>query len=278
MSTTVDQAFIKQYNAEVHMAYQRMGSDFRNFVRRSTQIPGQTITFQKVGKGTARRGKTRHGNVPTMNAAHTSVDVTLIDSFAADYVDKFDLLKTNIDERRVVTETGAMALGRDTDQHIVDALVAASATNTNVNLSAITVGTLTGLVTRLGAKDVPVNSTRVAVSVSWEVWGKMLTLQEFVNSQWVGPDQLPLKTPTLQGKVWAGAIWFPTTALPKATHVRKCFAWDRMAIGHGVAAEVETDVGWIHEKHSWFVNSTMSQGAVTIDATGIEQLSVTENA
>jgi len=39
MANTIDQAFIKQFETEVHMAYQRMGSKLRNTVR-STNVSG----------------------------------------------------------------------------------------------------------------------------------------------------------------------------------------------------------------------------------------------
>ena len=53
MATTIDQAFIKQFEREVHEAYQRQGSKLRNSVRNINQVKGSSTTFQKVGKGTA---------------------------------------------------------------------------------------------------------------------------------------------------------------------------------------------------------------------------------
>ena len=38
--------------------------------------------------------------VTPMELAHTTVDVTLSDYYAAEYIDKLDELKTNIDERQ----------------------------------------------------------------------------------------------------------------------------------------------------------------------------------
>ena len=49
MANTIDQAFIKQFETEVHMAYQRMGSKLRNTVR-STNVTGSTARFQVIGK------------------------------------------------------------------------------------------------------------------------------------------------------------------------------------------------------------------------------------
>lgn len=275
MSTSIDVAFIKQWEAEHHTAYQRRGSQLRNFVRTSTKQPGADITFHVAGKGTAS-SKSRHGDVPTMNQSHTTKTVTLVDSFAADYIDSLDLLKTNLDERRVITDGATFALGRKTDQHIVDALDTAT-NNTAVNLSAVTTATLIGMTTRLGARDVPVGDGNLFAAVSFELWGKMLTIQEFNNSQWVGPDALPFKT-GIQAKMWNGVIWTPFSGLTIAANVRKNYMWHRTAIGHGIAAEVGLDVSWENTKDAWFVKAKMSQGGVLIDDNGVERLSVTENA
>ena len=72
MSTTIDQAFIKQFEEEVHQAYQRMGSKLRNTVRMKNGVRGSSTVFQKVGKGSAAT-KARHGKVPVMNVDHTPV-------------------------------------------------------------------------------------------------------------------------------------------------------------------------------------------------------------
>ena len=40
MANTIDVAFIKQFESEVHMAYQRMGSKLRNTVRTSGNVRG----------------------------------------------------------------------------------------------------------------------------------------------------------------------------------------------------------------------------------------------
>ena len=53
MATQISNAFIKQFEAEVHMAYQRMGSKLRNTVRQSNNVTGNQARFQKVGKGAA---------------------------------------------------------------------------------------------------------------------------------------------------------------------------------------------------------------------------------
>lgn len=106
MALTIDQAFIKQFESEVHVAYQRAGSKLRNTVRFKGNVNGSSTTFQKVGKGAASQ-KSRHGAVPVMSLDHTNVECTLADYYAADYVDKLDELKINIDERQIVAQSAA---------------------------------------------------------------------------------------------------------------------------------------------------------------------------
>ena len=115
MSVGISTAFIKQFESDVHMAYQRMGSKLKDTIRQKPSVNGNQTVFQKVGKGSAVQ-KSRHGQVPIMNIDHSNVTVTLQDYFSADYVDRLDELKTNIDERMVVAQSSAGALGRKTDE------------------------------------------------------------------------------------------------------------------------------------------------------------------
>ena len=121
MSTSINQAFIKQFEEEVHQAYQRMGSKLRNTVRMKNSVQGSSTVFQKVGKGSAST-KARHGKVPVMNVDHTPVECQLQDYYAGDWVDQRDELKINIDERQVLAIAGAFALGRKTDELIINSL------------------------------------------------------------------------------------------------------------------------------------------------------------
>ena len=114
MANTIDQAFIKQFETEVHMAYQRMGSKLRNTVRTAGNVRGNVVRFQKIGAGSANT-KSRNGNVTPMELAHTNVEATMQDFFAPEFIDKLDELKTNIDERQAVAQSAAAALGRKTD-------------------------------------------------------------------------------------------------------------------------------------------------------------------
>ena len=43
MSSTINNAFITQFEAEVHMAYQRQGSKLKNLVRVVNGVSGESV-------------------------------------------------------------------------------------------------------------------------------------------------------------------------------------------------------------------------------------------
>ncbi|MCA0451214.1 MAG: hypothetical protein LCH62_15830, partial [Proteobacteria bacterium] len=76
MSQTIDQAFVRQYEADVFIAYQRMGTKLRGTVRNVTNVVGKSTTFQKIGKGAAVT-KARHADITPMNLDHSNVECLL---------------------------------------------------------------------------------------------------------------------------------------------------------------------------------------------------------
>ena len=96
MSISIDNVFVKQFEADVHLAYQQMGTKLRSTVRSKSGVVGASTTFQKVGRGTAST-KSRHGIVPVMNLNHEPIECMLQDYYAGDWVDALDELKTNIE-------------------------------------------------------------------------------------------------------------------------------------------------------------------------------------
>ncbi|MGB0719532.1 MAG: phage capsid protein [Bdellovibrionales bacterium] len=267
MSTSIDQAFIKQFEREVHEAYQRQGSKLRNTVRTISNVNGSSAVFQKVGKGTAST-KSTHGMVPVMNLDHTNVEVTLSDYYAGDWIDRLDELKVNIDERQVIANAGANALGRKTDELIIDALDAASTNTIADGNEGLTKAKILEAFETFGEADIPDDGQRYCV-VGWKQWSELLAIDEFVNADYIGPDALPFATIT-QAKMFLGTIFIPHSGLPiDGSDIRSCFWYHRTSVGHAAASDVQTDVSWHGDRAAHFVNNMMSQGAGLIDENGI---------
>ena len=269
MSTSIDTAFVKQFEREVHEAYQRQGSKLRTTVRTVNNVKGASTTFQKVGKGTAKT-KTKNGIVPPMNLDHGVVEVTLVDYYAGDWVDKLDELKINHDERGVIANAGAYGLGRKTDELIINALA-----NTTQIIAAGAAGlTLTKC---MEANEIFIDNDlpddgESYVAVGAKQWGQLLQIDEFANADYVGTDELPFKDGT-QAKRWMGRLWMPHSGLPiDGNDIRSCFMWHRTAIGHASGADVKSEITYHGDRVAHFVNNMMSQGAGMIDTLGIVEI------
>jgi hypothetical protein len=277
VSGSIDEVFAKQFQAEVHEAYQRQGSKLRPTVRSKTGVRGASTNFPKVGRGTAA-AKARNGVVPVMNLDHANVECFLQDYYAGEWIDRLDELKTNIDERAVVANAGAYALGRKTDELIIAALDTATAEAIGTAAGTTDAEGLTRAKAllafeMLGGADVPDDGQRYAV-VGWKQWSELLTIQEFANADYVGDDALPWKG--TQAKRWLGALWMPHSGLTASGGLRFCYFYHRTAVGHAVAQEVSTDITWHGDRAAWFVNNMMSQGAVMIEGSGVVRMRCAE--
>lgn len=266
MSTSIDQAFIKQFEREVHEAYQRMGSKLRATVRSVNNVQGSSTVFQKVGKGTAST-KATHAIVPVMNVAHSGIECSLQDYYAGDWVDRLDELKTNIDERQIIANAGAYALGRKTDDLIIAGMSEASTQLVADNNTGLTKDKVLQAFELLGEADIPDDGQRFAI-IGWKQWSDLLNIEEFGHADYVGPDELPWRG--TQAKRWLGTMWIPHSGLPADSNgVRSCFWYHKTAIGHASGSDVQTDITWHGDRASHFVNNMMSQGAALIDDMGI---------
>lgn len=273
MSTSLSNSFIKQFEEEVHQAYQRQGSKLRGAVRTVNKVKGASTTFQKVGKGVAST-KSTHGMVPVMNLDHTAVECILEDYYAGDWVDRLDELKINTDERMIIANVGAYALGRKTDELIINALDTASDNVIADANTGLTKDKVLEAFELLGENDVPDDGQRYAV-IGWKQWSDLLAIDEFSSADYIGADALPWKG--TQAKEWLGTIFIPHSGLPiDGSGVRSCYWFHKTAIGHASGEDVNTDISWHGDRAAHFVNNMMSQGAVLIDQGGIVKIGCDE--
>ncbi len=271
MSVSIDQSFTKQFESDVHLAYQQIGTKLRPTVRAKSNVIGTSTTFQKIGKGIAS-SKSRHGMVPVMNLDHNPVECSLTDYYAGDWVDALDELKTNIDERRVVASAGAYALGRKTDELIISAC--SSASNYVGDYSANLSKTLVlSAIAELNEKDVPDDGQRFGI-VGVTQWNALLGIDEFTSADYVG-ENYPLINGA-EARKWLGVTWILCNGLPESASGRDCFVYHKSAIGHASGQDVRSDISWHGERAAHFVSNCMSRGAVLIDDDGIVKIKCDE--
>ena len=283
MSTSITVAFINSYEAKVHEVFQRQGSYLKDAVRVKDNVIGSTAVFQKIGKGIATT-KARHGTITPMNQTHTAPSVTLADFYAGDWVDKLDEAKVNINERDAIASGGAMALGRKVDDQITTALNATTQTTIAITVTskATVLATALEFAEAAWLNDVP-NDGEVYAVVGPRYWSQLMTVDQFMNSDYVATDGQSFRQGPAVGrgkwKDWMGIKWKMQTGLPGASSATaNCYIWHKTAIGYAVAQSagnvagneaVAADITWHGDRAAHFVNHMMSGNALLIDDTGV---------
>ena len=265
MANTIDQAFIKQFETDVHLAYQRMGSKLRNTIR-STNVTGSVARFQKIGAGAAST-KSRNGDVTAMELAHTNVEATMADFYAAEYIDKLDELKININERQAVAESAASALGRKTDEIITTAMDAgANSTQIADTTGALAKADLLSIFETFGSADIPEDGGRY-IAMHPAAYADLFNINEFASSDYVGDQNLPFSG-GMTMKQFLGFKIFSTSAVTAGKNI----AYHTSAVGLGINADVQTEINYVPEKAAHLATSMMSMGAVVINDNGVYEL------
>ena len=266
MANTIDTAFIKQFESEVHIAYQRMGSKLRGTVRTAGNVAGNVVRFQKIGTGSAST-KSRNGNITPMELTHTTVEATMTDHYAAEFIDKLDELKTNIDERQAVATSAAAALGRKTDELLYTAMDSgANSTQIHDTSSALEKADLLSLFETFGSANIPEDGNRY-LAMHPKGYADLFLINEFASSDFVGEQNLPFAG-GMTMKEFLGFKIFSTSAITAG----KNMAYHTSAVGLGVNADVSTEVNYVPEKASHLATSMMSMGAVVIDDNGVYEV------
>ena len=290
MSTTIDTAFIRQYESEVHAVFQRQGGYLRPTVRTKDNVRGTSTTFQKIGKGVATT-KARHGVITPMNQVHTAITATLSDFYAGDWVDKLDEAKINIDERMAIATGGAWALGRKVDDQILTALDGTTQTAVTWTYTSLhqVENSLISTLRELDELDVPNDGQRFVV-LSPQAYAAATKVDSFRSSDFVSPDNKTMEqgAPIFTWRRWMNALFTAHTGLSGVgTAAAKGFAYHRNSTGYATGmnaggvignAAVSADITWHGDRAAHFVNHMMSGGAALIDDTGALELTLDDTA
>ena len=290
MSTTIDQAFVRQYESEVHHLFQRQGGYLRPAVRVKDNIVGSSTTFQKIGQGIATT-KARHGVITPMNQDHTAVTCTLADFYAGDWVDKLDEAKINHDERMAIAMGGAWALGRKVDDQIITALDTTTTTGaTWVYTSVQSVeNSLLASVRLLDSANVPNDGQRFC-ALTPHAYSAAMKVESFASADYVAVGNQPFEqgAPAMTWRRWMNVLWTVHTGLGGiGTSSALGFIWHKYAAGYatgnhaGNAAQnqaVSADITWHGDRAAHFVNHMMSGGACLIEAAGVYELDLDDSA
>ena len=280
MSVSISNAFVTLFDTEVKQAYQA-DAVLRNSVRILTGVTSSTHKFPKIGAGVAQV-RVPQTDVTPLNVTYSQATVTLTDYIAAEYSDIFNQAKVNFDERQELVQVVAKAIGRRSDQMIIDAL-AASSTSLTVATSIGGAGTnmnmakLREAARLMNTANVPAEDRYMLIHAS--------QLSSLLSETAVTSSDFNSVKALVQGDI-TSFMGFNFITIGDRSEggltgggsgsTRKVYAYHKMAVGMAESMAIRSEINYIPEKTSWLVSSMFSAGAVAIDAGGCVDITCTE--
>ena len=268
---TISPAFVTIFDNEVKQAYQASRA-LAGLVREKS-IDGETVKFNKLGKGVASV-RTPQSDVVPMSLAYSLVTATMTDYIAAEYSDIFNQSHVGFSDRQELVGAVGNAIGRRMDQVVIDALDASTpvaVANTVQNdgsagsATDLNVGKLRAAKEALDTNNVP-PADRVllihAANLSALIGNTEVQSSEFNEvralvdgslSQFLGMRIVVIGDRDEGGLTKDGS------------NDRSCYAFHKNAMGMGVSMNQKSEVNYVPEKTSFLVSSMFGAGAIAID-------------
>ncbi len=280
MAVGISTAFVTLFDTEVKQAYQA-DAVLRNTVRLRTGVTATTHKFPKIGSGVAQI-RVPQTDVTPLNVTYSQATVTLSDYIAAEYSDIFSQSHVNFDERQELVQVVAKAIGRRSDQMIIDALAASSTSltvatsiggaGTNLNMAKLREASRLLNTANVPAEDrymlihaSQLSSLLSETAVTSSDFNSVKALVQGDITSFMGFNFITIGDRTEGGLTGGGS-----------GQTRKVYAYHKMAVGMAESMAIRSEINYIPEKTSYLVSSMFSAGAIAIDAGGCVDITCTE--
>ena len=280
MAVSISNAFVTLFDTEVKQAYQA-DAVLRNTVRLRTGVTASTHKFPKIGSGVAQV-RVPQTDVSPLNVTYSQATVTLTDYIAAEYSDIFNQATVNFDERQELVQVVAKAIGRRSDQMIIDAL---SGSGTSLTVANSIGGATTNMnMAKLREAQRLMNANNVPMEDRFIVMHASQLSNLLSETQVTSSDFNSVKA-LVQGEINT-FMGFTFNVIGDRAEGgltgggsgadRVVYAYHKMAVGMAESMSVRSEINYIPEKTSWLVASMFSAGAIAIDAGGIVAITCRE--
>ncbi len=266
MTDQAPEWFRTQYPNRVMHIYQNKGNRLRPCISQPVRFEGsEKAIFYLAGKSKAVKKSRNQRNVPG-NSQRKKFEVALEGWKVFDKIEEWDLDRMSVDEREVVYESGAMALGRSTDEEVYAKMAAAQTTVVDVSASAFSAASALLLCSKLQKMKVPWDGN-VYCGLPALQWNQFLANKVVNSSEHVGPDVPFVKATST--RFWNGVNWFlfeeeeDQDLYPVVTtKTQDLFIWHKSAIGWAAHTDLKMRVDWDTYEDGWIVNMD-AKGAST---------------
>jgi len=267
MSSSLTNVQQIEFDALVKAEYHSRGFLLRDTIRMKNNVIGATVEFRKVNQVIA---------VPTAYLAAVTIQdpgytkeiATLVKYTAPTAVDEVQELTVNFDAKMENALLVAQAMGRRSDQIIIDALAADPGDTvvdggTNFNYEKFTQA-----IEFFDNNAVPLAERFVAMSAA--NFRSLLGDDQFVSTFYTKNDVIDRAR--VREYLGFNVIIIPQMTeggLPQTGDIQTALAWHKMSTGMGIGENFRTEVNYIAQNTSWLINGVFSAGATVIDNRGV---------
>lgn len=279
MSIELSDVLAKQFSDEAIQTFQETNSELVNFCR-VKDTTGSQYQFQVLGTATAYERTAIQTPIPVADVSHTPKTATVKNYTVSELTDIFLNNQVGFDERRDLATALASALNRRLEQVIIDALNAATITNTVAkNISGsndnLNVAMFAEAARLLGSK-VP-EQDRVLLCHDDGFY-------HFIQESDVKTIDSNDKKPLVEGML---PYYFGFNikhiadrtegGLTLSTNDRTNYAWQRQALGLAINMRPRIEVNYEPSYGAHRVTGYLSAGAVAIQESGIVKITSDES-
>lgn len=277
MSTSLTAVQQIEFDALVKAEYQSLGFLLRDTVRVRRDVIGSTVSFRKVNQIQAvATGYLQ--SVVIQDPGYSQVSAILQKYTAPTAVDSVQELTVNFDAKMENAMLVANALGRRSDQIIINSLAVSPGQTilnggTNFNYTKYT-----QVIEFFDNNAVPLPERFVAMTAS--NFRSLLAQDQFVSTFYT--QNRVLDKGFVREYLGINVIIIPEMVeggLPLVSaNINKAFAWHKQSTGMGIGHDFRTEINYLPRETSWLVNGIFSAGAITIDNKGVIEIDCDETA
>ena len=267
MSTSLTNVQQIEFDALVKAVYRSRGFLLRDTIRMKNDVIGNQVEFRKVDQVIA---------VPTAYLAAVTIQdpgynketATLVKYTAPTAVDEVQELTVNFDAKMENAMLVAQAMGRRSDQIVIDAVAADPGDTIADGGTNFTYAKFTSALEFFDDHAVPLAERFIAMSAAQ--MKSMMNADQFVSTFYTKNDVIDRAK--IRDYLGFNVIIIPQMTeggLPKTGNIQTALAWHKMSTGMGIGKNFRTEINYIAQNTAWLINGVFSAGATVIDNRGV---------
>lgn len=277
MSLSLTNVQQTEFDAMVKAEYRSRGFILRDTVTTRTDVIGRFVQFRKVGQVIANQVGFQN-TISIQDPGFVALTATLQKYAAGTAVDEIQDLTVNFSSKQELAMLVAMAVGRRSDQIIIDALAAGPGQTILNGGTNASYAKLRNVVQFFEANAVPLAERFYALSGN--NLRALLASDQIISRFYTSNDAVVSGTLMYRDVLGMNLRIIPDMTeggLPLSGNIRSTFAWHKMSTGMGIGQDLRTEINYLPRETSWFVNGLFFAGAVIIDNRGVFEIDCDES-